>query len=178
MVLLDTNVFVIDRFFRRDERYEVNRQLVARLPRIEAGFCIFSLFELCGISSFNLSPEELKRWSYHFDEVYGIEILEPRGLYTMLAADWFARFSNRMFELFGRKMTWGDAVLLKTAEDYEVEAIITWNKKHFEGRTTIEILTPEEYLRGGEGRVARGAGRPGFVCGAGGGADPERDSGS
>ena len=57
-----------------------------------------------------------------------------------------------MFELFGRKMTWGDAVLLKTAEDYEVEAIITWNKKHFEGRTTIEILTPEEYLRGGEGR--------------------------
>jgi len=38
MVLLDTNVFVIDRFFRRDERYEVNRQLVARLPRMEAGF--------------------------------------------------------------------------------------------------------------------------------------------
>ena len=52
----------------------------------------------------------------------------------------------RLFELFGRKMTWGDAVLLKTAEDYDVEAIITWNKRHFEGRTAIEILTPEEYL--------------------------------
>jgi predicted nucleic acid-binding protein len=51
-----------------------------------------------------------------------------------------------VFELFGRKMTWGDAVLLKTAEDYEVAAIITWNKKHFEGRTAIEILTPAEYL--------------------------------
>ena len=96
MVLLDTNVFVIDRFFRRDERYEVNRRLVAKLPRMEAGFCIFSLFELCGISSFNLSPEELKRWSYHFDEVYSVEILEPRGLYAVLAVDWFARFSNKM----------------------------------------------------------------------------------
>jgi len=36
MVLLDTNVFVIDRFFRRDERYEVNRRLVARLPNLMA----------------------------------------------------------------------------------------------------------------------------------------------
>ena len=146
MVLLDTNVLVIDRFFPRDDRYEVNKQFVARLPKMEAGFCIFSLFELCGISSFNLSEEELKRWSYHFDEVYGVEIVEPQGLYTVLAAEWFARFSNQMFELLGRKMTWGDAVLLKTAEDYEVAAIITWNKKHFENRTTIRTLTPEEYL--------------------------------
>ncbi len=46
MVLLDTNVFVIDRFFPRDERYEVNKQFIAELSKIEAGFCIFSLFEL------------------------------------------------------------------------------------------------------------------------------------
>jgi len=25
-------------------------------------------------------------------------------------------------------------------------AIVTWNKKHFESRTMIEILTPKEYL--------------------------------
>jgi hypothetical protein len=91
MILLDTNVFVIDRFFPRDERYDVNRRLVAQLSEVEAGFSIFSLFELCGISSFNLSAQELKRWSYHFDDVYGVVILEPQGLYTALAADWFAR---------------------------------------------------------------------------------------
>ncbi|HEY84512.1 MAG TPA: PIN domain-containing protein [Chloroflexi bacterium] len=146
MILLDTNVFVIDRFFHRDERYEVNKRFITALSEIEAGFCIFSLFELCGISSFNLSLQELKRWSYYFDEGYAIEILEPQELYTATAADWFANFSAKMFELFGRKMTWGDAVLLKTAEEYEVDAIVTWNKKHFEGRTTIEVLTPEEYL--------------------------------
>lgn len=146
MVLLDTNVFVIDRFFYRDERYGVNKQFITALPEMEAGFCIFSLFELCGILSFNLSSQELKRWSYYFDEVYNIAILEPQGLYTVAAADWFADFSARMFELLGRKMTWGDAVLLKTAEEYAVETIITWNKKHFEDRTTIEVLTPEEYL--------------------------------
>jgi anaerobic glycerol-3-phosphate dehydrogenase len=69
-----------------------------------------------------------------------------------LAAEWFAHFGNRVFELLGRKMTWGDAVLLKTAEDHKVETIITWNKKHFEGRTTIETLTPKEYLMAGTNR--------------------------
>jgi predicted nucleic acid-binding protein len=154
MVLLDTNVFVIDRFFPRDERYEVNKRFIAQLPEIEAGFCIFSLFELCGISSFNLSPQELKRWSYHFDDVYSVEILELQGLYTTLAADWFAHFSHDMLELFGRKLTWGDAVLLQAAEDYAVEAIVTWNKKHFEGRTTIKVLTPEEYQGEEKGNIA------------------------
>jgi len=55
MVSLDINVFVIDRFFPRDKRYEVNRQFIAELSKIEAGFCIFSLFELCGISSFKVN---------------------------------------------------------------------------------------------------------------------------
>jgi hypothetical protein len=147
MLLLDTNVFMIDRFFPRDKRYGVNRRFVGQLPEVEAAFSIFSLLELCGISSFNLSPQELKRWSYHFDDVYSVEILGPRGLYTALAADWFARFSREMLELFGRKLTWGDAALVKTAEDHRVEAIVTWNKKHFEGRTTIRVLTPEGYLQ-------------------------------
>jgi predicted nucleic acid-binding protein len=146
MVLLDTNVFVIDRFFPRDDRYEVNKRFITLLPEIEAGFCLFSLFELYGISSFNLSPEELQRWSYHFDEVYNVEILEPLGLHTALAADWFARFSHQTLNLFTRQLTWGDAVIVKAAEDYGAEAIITWNKKHFEDRAAIKVLTPEEYL--------------------------------
>lgn len=124
----------------------MNGQLIGALPTMEAAFGIFSLFELCGISSFNLSPEELRRWCYHFDEVYKVRIVESGGLSTGLAADWFMRFSRRLFQLYARKMTWGDAVLLKTAEDYAVDAIITWNPKHFQGRTTIAVVTPEEYL--------------------------------
>jgi predicted nucleic acid-binding protein len=147
MVLLDTNVFVIDRFFKRDQRHEANKSFIAHLPEIEAGFYIFSLFELCGIASFNLSPVELKQWMYQFDEVYNVTILEPQGLYTKLASAWFEDFSYAVFELFGRKMTWGDAVLLEAAEAYQAEAIVTWNKKHFENRTTkISVQTPAEYL--------------------------------
>lgn len=146
MVLLDTNVFIIDRFFRRDERYQANKAFIEHLSKTQAGFSIFSLFELCGISSFNLSPTELKQWMYQFDEVYSVTILEPRGLYTQLAGDWFEQFSASVLELLARRMTWGDAVLVQTAEEYGTDAIVTWNKKHFEGKTTVNVLTPEEYL--------------------------------
>jgi len=51
-----------------------------------------------------------------------------------------------VLELLARRMTWGDAVLVQTAEEYRADAIVTWNRKHFEGKTTVNILTPEEYL--------------------------------
>ncbi|PKO24200.1 MAG: hypothetical protein CVU38_00150 [Chloroflexi bacterium HGW-Chloroflexi-1] len=146
MVLLDTDIFVIDRFFQRDVRYPTNQALIDCLPRIDAGFSAFSLFELCGIASFRMSPAELRRWSYNFDEVYGVKVLEPKGIDIMLAMSWFARFSYRVLGIYERKMTWEDAVLLLTAEDYGAEAILTWNKRHFEGRTVIKVLTPDEYL--------------------------------
>lgn len=34
MLLLDTNVSVIDRFFPRDKRYGVNRRFVGQLPEV------------------------------------------------------------------------------------------------------------------------------------------------
>jgi hypothetical protein len=105
MILLDTNIFVIDRFFPRDVRYSVNRQFVERLPELDAGFSIFSLFELCGISSFNLAAEELKQWSYYFDELYQVEIVEPTGLEASSASGWFGRLSGEMLDLLGRKVT-------------------------------------------------------------------------
>lgn len=146
MILLDTNIFVIDRFFPRDARYSVNRQFVDKLPELDAGFSLFSLFELCGISSFNLAPEELKQWSYYFDELYHVDVVEPIGLEAPSASRWFRQFSREMLDMLGRKMTWGDAVILKTAEDHFAEAIVTWNKKHFEERTDLPLFTPEEYL--------------------------------
>ena len=146
MILLDTNIFVIDRFFPRDARYAVNKQFVDKLRGLDAGFSVFSLFELCGISSFNLSPEELKRWSYYFDELYDVDIVAPVGLEASSASSWFGHFSNEMLDLMGRKLTWGDAVIVQTGEDQCAEAIVTWNKKHFDGRTDLQLLTPEEYL--------------------------------
>lgn len=146
MVLLDTNLFIIDRFFPRDPHYTVNREFLDHLPDLDAGFSLFSLLELCGIASFNLNATELKRWSYHFDQVYHVQILEPLDLGEGLARDWLTSFLRDVFDLYARKMTWGDAVLLHTAESHHADTIVTWNKKHFTNRTSIPVLTPDQYL--------------------------------
>jgi hypothetical protein len=44
-------------------------------------------------------------------------------------------------------MTFGDATLLREAERYDVETIVTWNTKDFIRRTPLTVLTPTAYLQ-------------------------------
>ena len=64
LILVDTNVFLIDRFFPRDKNYTENKIFVDNLINVEAYISIFSLIELCGIASFNLSEDELNLWFF------------------------------------------------------------------------------------------------------------------
>ena len=77
MILVDTNVFLIDRFFIRDSQFYENRKFIEKLDHIDAYFSIFTLLELCGIASFNLSPEEIQVWYFDFQMIYNIEVPEP-----------------------------------------------------------------------------------------------------
>lgn len=146
MILLDTNVFVIDRFFPRDDRFEQNRNFVAVIPQLRCGFSIFSLLELCGISSFNLSTQELRRWMYSFEEAYPVEILPPLAMNEASAASWLSSFFTSLFEIIEHKVTLGDAFVLQTAEEYRVDTLVTWNPKDSTDRTTLPVLTPAEFL--------------------------------
>ena len=146
MILLDTNVFVIDRFFPRDARLEQNRRLVTIFPRLSVGFSIFSLLELCEISSFNLSTQELRRWMYTFEETYSVEILHPQTAKEDSAEFWLASFITSLFERIEKRVTLGDAFVLQTAEEFQVETPIAWNPREFTDRTTLPVLTPVEFL--------------------------------
>ena len=145
MILTDSNIFLIDRFFLRDKHYEVNKRFVGLFPEIEVGISIYTLFELLGIASFNLSEAEFSRWFYEFDEVYNMSVLYPRDL-EIEVGEHFEDLSRKLFRLMANKMTYVDALTLFIGEEHEVRSIVTWNKRHFDGRTEIEVLTPEEFL--------------------------------
>jgi len=147
MVSLDSNIFIIDRFFPNDALYPRNRTFVERLDEIEAAISIFTLLEICGVASFNLSSKELMYWLYEFAEVYPVLILDPFGLNAAPAAEWVRGFLSEVVERISKKMTLGDALILREAERYGVEALITWNTKDFLHRTSLPILTPDAYLR-------------------------------
>jgi hypothetical protein len=45
-----------------------------------------------------------------------------------------------------RGMRVGDAAILWAAESNACDVFVTWNTKHFSGKTTIHVQTPEEWL--------------------------------
>lgn len=146
MILLDSNIFIIDRFFHRDRLYPQNRAFIEGLGEFEAAISVFTLLEICGVSSFNLSSKELDLWLYQFPTVYPVLVLDPFGVEVQFATDWMSAFLAEVSEKISHQMTFGDAVILREAEKYRPEAIITWNTKDFLHRTTIPVFTPESYL--------------------------------
>jgi hypothetical protein len=145
MIFLDSNIFLVDRFFQRDVHYAINRRLIQQLPSLAGALSIYSLLEICGLASFNLSPADLALWFYHFDRFYPVQVMLPLGL-DRSADGYFAEWLEQMSQMFTRRMTFADAAILLVAEQYLATHFITWNKKHFEGRTTMSVMTPEEFL--------------------------------
>lgn len=146
MILLDSNIFIVDRFFPRDDLYPQNRAFVEELTEFEAAVSVLTLIEICGVASFNLSARELEHWLYQFPTVYPVLVLDPFDLAGRSAADWIKTFLAEVSLNIAQKMTFGDALILREAEAYRVEAVVTWNTKDFLQRTRLPVLTPTAYL--------------------------------
>lgn len=147
MVLLDSNIFILDRFFLRDALYPQNKLLVERLASFEAAISTFTLLEICGAASFRLSHAELETWLLRFTTFYPVRVLDTFGLAGRDAGAWWETFIAQVSGNVLKKMTFGDAVLLSEAENYAVQAIITWNIRDFSRRTRLPVLTPTAFLR-------------------------------
>lgn len=63
------------------------------------------------------------------------------------AEAWWRDFVREVTAAIAKKMSFGDALLLREAENYNAEAIVTWNTKDFSRRTRLAVLTPTGFLR-------------------------------
>ena len=75
MVFLDSNIFILDRFFPRDDLYPQNRAFVEQLVSIDAAISGFTLLEVCGAACFRLSVHEIESWLFRFTTLYPVLIL-------------------------------------------------------------------------------------------------------
>jgi predicted nucleic acid-binding protein len=147
MVLLDSNIFILDRFFPRDSLHPQNKAFIEKLASIDASISSFTLLEICGVASFRLSTDELSSWLFGFGAIYSVSIIDLHGLRTHDGEDWWSIFVAEVAANIAKKMTFGDAVLLREGENYNAEAIVTWNTKDFARRTRLTVLTPTGFLR-------------------------------
>lgn len=116
MVLLDSNIFIVDRFFPRDSLYSQNKTFVEKLDSIDAAISSFTLLEVCGAASFRLSVDELSAWLFTFGAMYPVYVLDVHGLRTNDCEAWWSTFMEEAAANIAKKMTFGDSVLLREAE--------------------------------------------------------------
>ena len=145
LILIDTNIFVIDLRYKRDANFQVNQTFLSAIALSANGFTtIINLLELCGILSFNLNRDQLlDLWSY-FEDRYKITVLPEPKIQTTFPGIKI----DRLFEKLCKKTSFGDALMMIVAEKHLpfVETMVTWDNEHIKDRYNGEVLTPIEYM--------------------------------
>ena len=151
MVIIDTDILLIEFRYLRDENYLINKRFLSIIHATGGATTIYTLMEFLGQVSFNINPSELTKWRSWLRDAYNLVIIWPEV--QGLDADNFLHslIYEHPFERMRRKpIPFVDALILDLAEQVEeTEALVTWNTKHFEGNTSLTIKTPKEFLASG-----------------------------
>ena len=98
--------------------------------------------------SFNVNRSKLTRWRSWLQDAYNLVIIWPEA--RGIEADSFVHtliFEHPFERTCGTPIAFVDSLILYLAEQVEeAETLVTWNTKHFVGKTSLAVQTPEEYL--------------------------------
>ncbi len=148
LVLVDTNVFVIDLRYKRDTNFTVNRAFLDHIAERKNGFTtIVNLLELCGILSFNLNETQLTELWFYFQDRYSVPVIPE------------TRFENSfpgieikdIFNLIKNRTSLGDVLMITVSKKYLpfISTMVTWDNVHFDNIFNGTVSTPAEYLKSG-----------------------------
>ena len=149
MVVIDTDVLLLAFAFHQDSRQPANNTFLQEVQTAQPAITVYNLMEILGQLSFNLAPERLEVWQTWLVNAYQLVVIWPADPDSDAGA---ASFREEIFERpFARmrmfKMPFVDALILNLAERTPVvDHFVTWNARHFREKTSLRVLTPEEYL--------------------------------
>lgn len=145
LIVVDSNVFVIDLRYPRDRHASVNRRFLHELAQSGRGATsIFNVLEICGILSFNFNSQQLRELFLYFSQRYHVQVLPfatlDRPLPLLSGTD--------VLGYLEQKASFGDALLMATIAKHLPEAaqFVSWDAPHFRGKLQIPVLTPGEFL--------------------------------
>lgn len=146
LIVVDTNIFVIDLRYRRDRQFTVNRKFLRKLAQTGKGATsIFNVLEVCGILSFNLNARQLRELFHHFSQRYHVQVFPFATLDCPLPL----LMGTDLFSHIEQKVSFGDALLMATIVSYLSDAsrFVSWDAPHFHGKMRLPACTPAEFLR-------------------------------
>lgn len=143
-VLIDSDVFLIELRYPRDLRYAKNK---AFLDRVRSGelvgwTTVYNLLEICGILSFNLSPQSLQALFIGFAQQFNVTVLFPNN-----SSDEEICFSPvDIFSIMQCKFSFGDALIAGLAQRHRrrFDYFVTWNVSHFRDKLSLRVATPDQ----------------------------------
>ena len=146
MILLDADVLLIDIRYPTDTRFAVNRRTLERLrdDGRASGITSQALLEVVGVLSFNVSESRISQLAALLPVQYGLLVIPDPGGHSEYAGCSVSEVVERM----RRRMALGDAVQIAQMEKYAptAECLLSWNARHFIGKSVVPTLTPEEWL--------------------------------
>ena len=149
MVVIDTDVLLLDLAYPRDKRFAVNAACLARVIKADPAVTIYNLMELLGQLSFNLAPAKLAEWQTWLIDAYQLTVIWPVEPSDPVAGAFFrAEIFERPFaKMLSQRMAFVDSLILNLVERTpDVGHFLTWNARHFRSKTSLSVVTPEEYL--------------------------------
>jgi hypothetical protein len=144
VIFIDSDVFLIDLRYRRDEKYEGNSRFLSAIARTRLGVTsIINLMEICGIMSFNLNGQQLYDLFYHLPTRYGIQVFPRVDLNRRLPA-----FPvSHILQVMTKKSSFGDSLIICASQDFPaVSHFVSWNARHFVNHLAVPCITPAEAL--------------------------------
>ncbi len=149
MIVLDTDVLALHHFFTTDPRSASTSAFMERSKNTERGTTLYNLLEFAGILSSAGKPDVARKMI----EVYATAS-DMTLLYPVLPASspeiFFADYTAELMDTMERGLRYGDAKILWVAEANDASALVTWNTRHYQGKTRIRVITPEEFLKNEE----------------------------
>lgn len=149
MVVVDTDVLLLAFAFQRDERQAANTAFLDKIQSESPAITIYSLMEILGQMSFNLSAEKLAAWQSWLVDAYHLTVIWPVDPDSPTSGLSFkAEIFERPFErMRAQRAAFMDTLILNLAERAPgVDGFVTWNARHFRGKSSLLVLTPQEYL--------------------------------
>jgi hypothetical protein len=147
VILLDSDVLLIDQRYQNDPRYLVNRQAIelAQANSVSLGLTAQAFLEVIGILSFNLSPAALAALPSALISLYGLTVRPDLKTHP----DYAGCTAPELLTQMATQMALGDAVQAVQIAHYasDPQCLLTWNARHFQGKIAISVLTPEEWLK-------------------------------
>jgi len=144
-VFIDTDVYVIERRYKRDTKYRETVRFIEKAVNNEiiAYTSIYNLLEFCGILSFNLSAESTVMLYLGFAKRYNTTILFPEEDAKLVCFD-----PKSILDHIKGKMSFGDALVTSIVDKNKkiLDAFVTWNVEHFKDKVTAAVLNPNEVL--------------------------------